>query len=625
MNRRSRITAATIAVAVLMGLVMQGVAVAQEASPSEAETLSTFNVGVDSDITSLNPFKLCCGPDYEYLELVYDLGIGFSREDYTPIPSIVESWTPSEDYMTWTLKVRTDATWHDGEPVTAEDVAFTFGYIASYGMPFFKDYFPFDPTFTVQDESTVLWESTEPTFAPEVPAYAPILPEHIWGEFAVGGMDPTEEEAAEGRKLGREFANDPAIGSGPYKLDEWSKGQFLRFSYNDGYWGGEPAAIQEVVIRVYANQEAMAQALRSGEIDFAESMNPNVFNAVQGDPNITTHIADGGCWGNIAFNFGGQDLLDGGPKPGTPTNHPALKDIAVRQAIAHAIDKQEIVDKVYQGTAVVGDSILMPGKNGDWYHDIPAELEYPFDPATANQILDDAGYADVDGDGIREMPDGTNPLNLEFLTITDVEGSVDTGKLLQAYMADIGIGVEFTTVNTNKAYDLWFTGEWDVYVWDWCPDPDPDFMLSVFTTDQCLGWSDGCYSNPAFDELYDAQQRALERDERGAIIDEAQELIAEDLPVVVLNYWSDLQAYRSDRWTGFKPSPNVENGLLLFGYGTTKSYLELTPVATEGGGTATSTSQGLPAWIWIAIVGGIVVIGAVVVMARRGKGEEEEA
>lgn len=617
MRRLRRTAAGAIAFAVVAALVISGTAAAQE-SESPTDEKMTFSVGVDSDITGLNPFNLCCGPDYEYLEMVYDLGIGFSSEDLSPAPRIVTEWTPSEDSMEWTLKVRDDASFHDGTPLTAEDVAFTFELIAKYQMPFYKDYFPFNPTFEVVDDTTVIWKAEEPTFAPIVPAYAPILPKHIWGEFDTGGDSPSSDEAKEVRKSVKEFENDPAIGSGPFRLDEWSKGQFLRFSVNEDWWGPDSAAVDEVVIRIYDSKEAMVQALRNGEIDFADGISPTLFNTLENEDGITTHVADGGCWGNIAFNFGGQG--------DTATNHPAIQDLAVRQAIAHATDKQRIVDQVYQGTAVIGDSILMPGKNGFWYTDIPTELEYPYDVAKANQILDDAGYADTDGDGIREMPDGTNPLEFEFMTITDVEGSVDTGRLYKGFLEEIGIGVTFTTVNTNKAYDLWFTGEWDVYVWDWCPDPDPDFMLSVFTTDQCLGWSDGCYSNPEYDAMYDAQQRALDRDERKAIIDEMQMLIAEELPAVVLNYWSDLQAYRSE-WTGFEPSPSIsKNGLLLFGYTTVDTYLALQPASADGGvtGSAGSSSSGLSAGLWVAIVGGVVVIAGLVLMSRRRREASED-
>ncbi len=299
----------------------------------------------------------------------------------------------------------------------------------------------------------------------------------------------------------------------------------------------------------------MTQAIKAGEIDYAWGLKPGLFNSLKGEPNIGTRAGDGGCWGNIAWNFGGQ-----GPKA---TADPTIHDTAFRQAVATSIDRQEILTKVYQDTSFLGYSILMPGTNGSWVTDIPEELQFNYDPAAANAMLDEAGYTDTDGDGIRNGAEGEN-LNLELLVISDVTGSVDTGKLLQGYLSDVQIDSFLTTVDTNKAYDLWYTGEWDAYVWDWCPDPDPDFMLSVFTTDQCLGWSDGCYSNPEFDGLYELQQTQLERADRKATIDEMQLMIAEEVPTMVLNYWSDLSAYRTDKFdpASWVPSPNNESGPL---------------------------------------------------------------
>jgi peptide/nickel transport system substrate-binding protein len=236
-------------------------------------------------------------------------------------------------------------------------------------------------------------------------------------------------------------------------------------------------------------------------------------------------------------------------------------------------------------------------------------------------MLDAAGIVDTNNDGNREYKG--QEINLELLTITDVSGSVDTGKLIQNYFKDVGISSFFTTVNTNKAYDLWFSGAWDAYVWDWCPDPDPDFMLSVFTTSQCLGWSDGCYSNPEYDKLYSLQQTQLDRADRQATVDKMQEMIAEQLPTMVLNDWSDLQAYRTDTFdeSTWVKSPNVDNGLLIMGWAN-GSYFNLEPV---GSGTAgASASTGLPGWIWLAVGGGILLIALVVVLARR-KGETDEA
>jgi peptide/nickel transport system substrate-binding protein len=611
MRRIRRTVAMATVLGVLAGLAFTGTALAQDSGSPSSDEPVVFNIGIGADLTSLNPFRLCCGADYEYLELVYDLGINFAPADYSAAPFIITSWTPSEDQMTWTLKVRKDATFNDGEPLTAEDVAFTFSFVVDNAMPYYKDYFPFDPQFEVVDDETVLWKSSEPTFAPEVPPYMPILPEHVWSQFDKGDPAATKQAA-------RDFENKDPVGSGPFELAEYSPGQFLRFQYRDGYWGGTPATIDEIVFNIYDSPEAMATALKSGEIDFAEDVDQALFGQLQDQPGITTHAASAGCWGNVAWNFGGQ-----GPKA---TNHPAIQDLTVRQAVAYAIDRQRIVDLVYKGTATVAYSILDPAKNNFYYKDIPEEFQYNYDPAKANQLLDDAGYLDTDGDGVREMPDGTNPLVFEFMTITDVSGSVKTGELFQSFLKEIGIDVEFKTVDQAKATDLWYTGEWDAYVWDWCPDPDPDFMLSVFTTDQCLGWSDGCYSNKAYDKLYDEQRQATDREDRRQIVYQMQDMIAQDLPLMVLNNWSDLQAYRSDRWTGFVPAPETPqgNGLLLFGYGTVRTYFAL---VHPSGTTATTSggSEGLPGWIWVAVIGGVVVIVGGVMLARRRSGDEDVA
>jgi peptide/nickel transport system substrate-binding protein len=586
-----------------------GSAIAQDSSASASATSGkvVLDVGVDSDITSLNPFNLCCGPDYEVMTLMYTTAWEWNRSNLEAAPGFVQSWEHSDDYMDWTLNTVEGATFSDGQPATAEDVAFTFALIADNKMPFYKDYFPFSPTFEVLDDTTLIWHSEEPTFAPEVPAYAPILPKHIWEQFVVAGDDKATKAAA------KKFENADPVGTGPFTLAEYEKGQFIRLVANDTYWGQKPKSVDEIVFHVYDNQEAMVQALKSGELDIVDGLNATLFNSLEGEPNIATHIGDGGCWGNIAWNFGGQT-----PKANAD---PVIHETAFRQAMAYSIDREEIVKKVYQDTATVGYSILMPGVNGSWVTDIPQDMRFDYDPEKAKQMLDDAGIVDTNGDGNREFQG--NEIDLELLTVTDVSGSVDTGKLIQNYFKDVGISSFFTTVNTNKAYDLWFSGEWDAYVWDWCPDPDPDFMLSVFTTDQCLGWSDGCYSNPEYDKLYKLQQTQLDRTERKATIDEMQRMVAEEVPTMVLNYWSDLQAYRTDTFdeSTWLLSPDDDTGLLIMGW-TNASYFNIEPV---GSGSATSSSStGLPGWIWVAGIGALVVIALIVVLSRR-RGRAEEA
>jgi peptide/nickel transport system substrate-binding protein len=598
--------------AILISTLAWGPAFAQSATSSPSAAASStgekvvFSYGLDSDITSTNIWKLCCGPDFQYLGLVYDTAFDYG-DDLSVAPSIVTSWTPNEDSTVWTLKIRDDATFNDGTPVTAEDVAFSFQFVADNDMPFYAVYLPFNPTFTAVDATTVEWKSEEPTFAPVVPAYIPIVPKHVWEQFVVPG-DPGAT-----RKAAREYENDNPIGSGPFTLAEYRKGELIRFEARDDYWGGTPKSVQEVDFRIYQNQEAMVSALKAGEIDFAYDLKPTLWNspAVQDDSNIATHVSDGGCWGNIAWNFGGQGPDD--------SADPIIHDTKFRQAMSMAINRDEIVHKVYNDTAVVGHSVTMPGMNGAWYHDIPADLQFNYDPTKAQQYLDEIGVVDSNGNGIREDPVTKQDINLDILTISDVTGSVDTGKLIAGYFGQVGIGASPFVVTEDKAYDLWYSGDWDAYVWDWCQEPDPDTVLSYFTTDACLSTSDGCYSNKEYDKLYNLQRTQLDHSQRLETVTQAQDMLAEQVPTMVLNYWSTLEAYRTDRFTGYLPSPSIESGSLILGWNN-KSLFNLELVSNASTGT---TSTGLPAWAWIAIVVAIAAIAiAVVAMRRKKEGEE---
>jgi peptide/nickel transport system substrate-binding protein len=187
-------------------------------------------------------------------------------------------------------------------------------------------------------------------------------------------------------------------------------------------------------------------------------------------------------------------------------------------------------------------------------------------------------------------------------------------------MKQIGIDMKLIPVSENKAYDLWGQGDFDAYIWDWGGDPDPDFILSIFTTDQCLDWSDGCYSDPKFDAMYAKQKTILDPEERRAYVAKMQEYIYEQVPEVVTVYENDLQAYRSDRWTGFTPVP-APDGYLLFGWGP-YSYITMKPVV---GSTETTDTEGISTSTWLIVIAGIVVIAGGIILIRRRKGDEDRA
>jgi peptide/nickel transport system substrate-binding protein len=597
-----RIAASTLACALLVGAWLATGANAQSTSGTAAPSKVVLTVGTTADMVSPNVFKACCGGEYEMMFMNYDMLFNFSKEDLTPVSGLA-TFPPEHnaDDTEWTFDIRSGVKWSDGEPLTAEDIAFTFNFIVENHMGTFLNYLKAPgedpPTITAPNATTLVWKSPVPTTAPLTPPWVPILPEHVWKEF---DGDPTGA---------KQFPNVPAVGSGPFHLESWDQGQGWIMSANKDYWGGTPT-IDEVDFRVFTNQEAMVQALKAGQIDFAEALNPTLFNSLKDTPGITTHVAPPGYFDNLAFNFGGQ-----GPDA---TALPALHDVVLRQAIATAIDNQGLVDKLLLGDGSAGTSITMP--QSVWHWEPPADQLRTFDIAKANQMLDDAGYADTNDDGVRNDPKTGDELQLDTLTINDITYSNDEGKLIAGWMKQIGIDMTLIPVSENKAYDLWGQGDFDAYIWDWGGDPDPDFILSIFTTDQCLDWSDGCYSDPKYDAMYAKQKTILDPEERRAYVAKMQEYIYEQVPEVVTVYENDLQAYRSDRWTGFTPVPEPD-GYLLFGWGP-YSYISMKPAV---GSTEATDTQGIKTSTWLIVILVIIVAAGLIVLIRRRKGDEDRA
>ncbi|HET6792749.1 MAG TPA: ABC transporter substrate-binding protein [Actinomycetota bacterium] len=609
--RRTSLTLA-VATAVMIGLA--GSALGQSATPEDEKI--TFNVGTTSDMVSANPFKACCSSEYEMLLLNYNMLYGFSKEDLSPVPELVEEpgCEPSEDYMTWTCQIRDDVTWHDGEPLTAADIAFTYRFILDNGLSTFSDYLPFNPTFEATDDNQLIWTSEEPTLAPTVPPYIPILPEHIWG--------PLDGQPA---KEIRAFEEIPAIGSGPFQLTEWETGQFFRMEAVEGHFFGDPT-IDEIVYTVFGNDEAMVQALKAGDIDYAYDLPPTLVDSLESEENIAIVEEAADYHTNLAFNFGGQ--AEAHPKVyGTPpatqeTNHPALHDHAVRLAIAHAIDKEALAEVVFQGAAQPADTFISPDK-AFWHLDIPAEEEYAFDLEEANRILDEAGYTERTAEGVRIDPESGEPLVLDIVAINNSRGSARSGELMAGWMEDIGIEFDVRVVSESKAYVEWENGTFDAYIWSWGGDPDPDFNMSIYTSDQCLGWSDGCYKNPELDQLYAEQRQTFDREARQEIVHEFQRIHYEEIPEIALVYPELLHAYRTDTFEGYVNSP-TNGGAPIFAW-RADSYMNLQPVTAGGPEGNVADEGGMSTGLLVAI-GAVVVIAiaAFVVMGRR-RSEEDEA
>ena len=590
--RRALAAAASIVVTVLA---LAGPAAhAQSTAPSGDEPV-ILRVGLSADLTTDNVFAVSAGSDYTVATTEYDMLQKFAVADATAAPSLATGCDHNEEYTQWTCKLRDGVLWSDGTPLTSEDVAFSYRFVIDNKIPQYKSYFPGNPVFTTPDPLTFVWTADEPTFAPSMPPWVYIVPEHVWSQY--DGLPLKEIRDVSGM--------NPVV-SGPYMLTGWEHGQGFTMDRNPNFWGPEPT-VDRVDYRVYTNQEAMVQALKNNEIDIADGLTPSLINSVSNTPNISVQKVVSDWWLNLAFNFGGQN------ENADPL--PALHDLTVRKAIQMAIDKNAIVNKVYQGAATPGDTIVRPA-SAFWHLDVPADQEFPFDPAGANTLLDDAGYADTNGDGVREDPSTGEPLEMQMPASSDTTGAVEAGELIVGFLKQIGIKVQLLPATDTKMNDYWGSGDFDAYIWYWSGDPDPNYQLFVFTSEQCGSWSDGCWKDPHFDQLYEQQRSMMDQTQRQQIVLEAQQYEYDQVPGVVLAYPNWLEAYRNDQFTGWIPSPGPQGYLLAtYNYDT---LLAVKPVA----GSSNSGSTSVPGWVWA--VAAVAVVGIVVLVVRRGRRTEPD-
>ena len=582
-----------------------------------------FTVGMLSDVDSLNPFTGVLAESYEIFQLQYATLMQPSSADFTPAPGLAESWEESADGKTWTYTLRPDLVWSDGTPLTANDVAYTFNRILEgrYEQRNYGNYVRNITSVEATDDRTVVMTVSAPSPIMERLAVY-ILPEHVWS-----GVDA---------KAVKSFANEPEgeplVGSGPFLVAERRTGQFIRLVANDSYYAGRPK-VDELVFRIYNNPDALGQALIKGEVDFATGLTADVFSTLEGQEGITTYAGDYSGFNELAFNMGAA-TADGKP---IGDGNPHLQDQQVRLAISHAIDRQQMVDKILNGYGTPGSTIIPPLYTT--LHIDPGTQTY--DPALANQILDDAGYA-MGPDGVRVGPDGV-PMKYRLFVRTDSDSSVKSGEYFKSYLAAIGIEAEVKPVDENALFEIIGRGEFDMFEWGWVVEPDPDYQLSTFTCAKrsyedggeiFADLSDSFYCDEEYDQLYAAQSEETDQTARADIVKQMQQILYDAVPYVVTYYYDNLEAYRSDRFTGFVGQPEG-SGSLLFQYGV-YTYANVAPVSADSGGdttaspspgasesadasggTAEPTSGGSNTGLIIGLaIAALVIVGLVVALVR---------
>lgn len=485
------------------------------------------------------PFNYLAAPGYWRMSYIFDTLL-WADATGEQLPWLASSYEQSDDGLVHTLELR-DAAWHDGTPLTARDVAFTFDYFASNVLSPLAIAFPRgDEEVTAVDDRTVEIRLDEPyvNYQQAVLGSLPIIPEHVWSEIA----DP---QAASGEEA--------LIGTGPYRLAHRDDAQGrLAFDANDDYFLGPPHVRR--IEMVWVEDEVLA--VRAGELDGGQA-------AVEGVRNeLIDPFRD-----NPDFGVLEQETSFAFPLFWNMERGGALADVDFRRACLMAIDREDIIERLLTGNGAPGNPGFLPP--GHPYH-VDVE-QYAYDPDAANELLDQAGYPRTGPNGVREDPDG-NPLRFVLSTHDTVPPALP--ELMAANFAAIGVEIEQQIVDLVRLFGFKTQANYDMLFYLYpgpvgtTPNGDPDILRPVYHSDppNQLYAAQG-YSNPELDELLDLQSRTTDEEERREAVAEIQQIVARDLPMTILYYTTMFFVYRTevfDAWYytdgGFGPGiPDAYN------------------------------------------------------------------
>lgn len=522
-ERRYRRTGAVLAAILGSTLLLPTTgAVAQD--PAQVERLRMAVVG---DESTLNPYTYVTGfPGYNLLMLQYDSLMHVDGTG-TPQPWLASAVTISEDGATYTVDLVPGVTFNDGEPLTADDVTFTVEYFQANTQSRFTRALRSVTAVEAPGETQVVFTlaGPNPSFPLRALADVPILPRHIWEPVTT----PAEHT----------FEGVTNVGSGPYKLVEYSAQQFYRLEANDAYFRGAPA-VKELVIVQFADDAGTVAALRGGEVDMiVRPVAPEQIDLLSADPALK--VLQGPQFTTQMIDY--------------DTTKPPFDRVEVRRAVSLAIDRQDLVDTIYLGAATPGSAgWIHPGS--PWFDDTVKTVT---DVAAAQALLDGIGAVDSDGDGIREL-DGA-PLAFELLTPSNDSIRLRLAELVREMLREIGMDATIASVEqaTWEAqiwpdFDVSKGRDYQMGMWGWSApvQADPGQIAALVHSDPAVGSINLTgFSDAEADALAAELGVTGDPTRRGEILDGLQQIIATQLPFVMLLYPDGAYAFRPDVYDGW--------------------------------------------------------------------------
>jgi peptide/nickel transport system substrate-binding protein len=493
---------------------------ADAGGPAYGDTLVEASIG---DISGLIPNITSDSASHEIGGLIYS-NLVRTNKDLEVEGELAERWDVSKDEMTITFYLRKGVKWHDGEEVTTEDVDFTYRYMIDPKTPTaYAESFRQVRRVEIVDRYTYRVTYDKP-YAPGLLSWGIwILPQHILEPAWKAGVD-----------LRTTQQNRRPVGSGPYRFVEWKTGEKVVLESNHDYFEGRPY-INRVVYRIIPDPSTIFLELKAKNIDMA-GLTPIQFRRQTEYPAFQK-----------AFHRY-QYLSNGYAYLGFNLRDPRFQDRRVRQAMSHAIDKQEIIDGILLGLArpAVG-----PYKPGTWWYKADVKT-FPFDPERAKALLAEVGWK-PGSDGILEKEG--KPFSF---TIRTNQGNLvrqQTAEIIQRRLRAIGIDVKIHVVEWAAFINTFIRKkDYEAIILGWGLGTDPDqyeIWHSSKTGPEELNHIS--YSNPKVDELLEAGRRTFDQAKRTAIYGKLQEIMAEDQPVVFL-YVPDALPVVSSRVRGIEPA-----------------------------------------------------------------------
>ena len=605
---RVRIAAGISLVLALAGGLATAAAVAPAASASSGG--STLRVEADTSFSTFNPFLAYYNGELAVLGNIYP-SLTTINEQGKPAPYLATKWNVSPDRLTWTFTIKSGLKWSDGKPLTAADAAWTFNLImknnvaASANGSLVANF----ASVTAPNATTLVIKTKKPQanmLYVSVPIVGiPIVPEHVWAKEV--------PNLAHFKNMG----NYPIVGYGPWVLSGYVPNQYVTLTANKNFFMGAPK-FSKVIVQYFTNSDAAVAALRSGQLSEIDSLTSTEYKALQGNKHIGLYPQTSNGWTGIELNPGARTRS--GKHFGN--GNPALADPRVREAIALAINRPELVKKILDGLGVVGAGYIPPAYK-QWWWTPPAGTALNYNPAKANSILNAAGYK-MGPNGIRIDPKTHKPLVLRLGIHSDEVTDAQMAPYISEWLHAIGIKVNVQSMSFNTLNAELPKGNWDMLSDAWTTGPDPTYLLSIQTCgvlplNNGNGFnSDAFFCNPQYDKLFAQQSTEFNPAQRVQTVDQMQKILYDSNVDIMLYYADNLSAVRSDQVKNFFYGKPDANGF----YPQQNLFINWRTATPLGGDSSGSSSSAL--WIvLIVVVAAVLAAGGILLRRRATAGQRE--